>query len=59
MLSSDVTSVSAIYVQGNILSGLLAILPSDLQVILSSGDPIAVSVVAVVRIQYNKTIITV
>ena len=43
--------------QGNILlvSGFPAILPS--QVILPSGDVIAVSSVAVVRIQYNKTIL--
>ena len=43
--------------QGNILlvSGFPAILPS--QVILPSGNVIAVSSVAVVRIWYNKTIV--
>ena len=43
----------AFHVQGNILSGFPAILPS--QIILPSGDAIAVSEVAVVRIRYNKT----
>ena len=57
ILLSDITSVSAFNMQGNILlvSGSPAILHS--QVILPSGDVIAVSSVTVVRIRYNKTIV--
>ena len=56
ILLSDVTSVSAFHVQGNILlvSGFPAKLP--MQVILLSGDVSAVSS-AVVRIPYNKTMV--
>ena len=46
ILPSD---VSAFHVQGNILSAFSAILPS--------GDIVAVSAVAVLRIRYNKTIL--
>ena len=53
IMPSDVSSVSAFHVQGNILLGSLALLPS--QVILPSGDVIAVRAVAVVRNRYNKT----
>ena len=53
---SDFTSVRAFHVQGNILlvSGFPVILPT--QVILPFDDVIAVSLVAVVRIWYNKII---
>ena len=57
ILLSGVTSVSAFHMHGNILlvSAFPAILPS--QVILPSGDVIAVSSVAVVRIRYNRTVV--
>ena len=56
ILLSDVTSLRAFHVQGNILSGYLSILPS--QVIFTSVDVITVIAFAVVRIRFNKTIIT-
>ena len=52
ILPSDVTSVSTFHEHGNILSGFPAILP--LHVILPSGDVIAVSAVAIIKIWYNK-----
>ena len=52
---SDVTLVSAFHMKGNFLADFPAILPS--QVIVHPGHVIAVSVVAVVRIRYNKTIV--
>ena len=57
ILLFDATSVSAFHMQGNILlvSDFPVVLPS--QVILPSGDVIAVSSFAVVRMQYNKTIV--
>ena len=50
ILPSDVTSVSAFHVLAK-LSGFPTIVPA--QVILPSGDVIATSAVAVVRIWYN------
>ena len=55
ILPTDITWVSAFQVQSNILLSFPAILPS--QVILPSGDIIAASAVAVVRIQCNETVV--
>ena len=49
ILPSDVISVGTFHALGNILSSRPALLPT--------GDGIAVSAVAVVRIRYNKTIV--
>ena len=56
ILPSDASSVSAFIVQGNNLLDFFVILP--LQVILPSSDVIAVHAIAMVIIQYNKTIVS-